>query len=44
MLPDFATSTFALMTLMALFSTATALTLTALFGWNTIDQQFRSRR
>jgi hypothetical protein len=44
LLPDFATSTFALITLMALFSSASALMITALYGWTSVDQRFRSGR
>jgi len=44
MLPDFATSTFALMTLMSLFSAASGLMITALYGWTAVDQRFKSGR
>ena len=44
LLPDFATSTFALMTLMSLFSVSSALMITAIYGWTGVDQSFKSRQ
>jgi hypothetical protein len=44
LLPDFATSTFALMTLMSLFAAASGLMVTALYGWTAVDQRFKSGR
>jgi len=44
MLPDFATSTFALVTLMSLISSASGLLITALVGRTSLDQRFKSGR
>ncbi|HET9161226.1 MAG TPA: hypothetical protein VFN88_11505 [Caulobacteraceae bacterium] len=44
LLPSFATSTFALITLMSLFSVSSGLTITAMQGWGGIDHGFKSRQ
>jgi hypothetical protein len=44
LLPSFATSTFALITLMALFSVSSGLTVTAVQGWGGVDHRFKSRQ